>query len=453
MKYGCMAMVILLLLSLVGGGWYWYKQRNALPDWNLEEVDQGEIRQTISATGSLAAVTTVEVGCQISGILASISVDFNDNVKAGQVIAQLDSSTYEAQVEQATANLENAHAGERNSVAQIENLRASMLGAKADEQVGEANVRKAEVAVTDAERNYKRMKELAARKLISQSDLDSAETAFDSQKAALAGTRSQIATYRAKQEAITAQIAAAEAQHSGTLSQIRQMEALLNVSRINLGRTTICSPIDGVIVSRNVDVGQTVAASLQAPTLFTIANDLRHMQINTAVDEADIGKVKEGQPAFFTVDTFKGRTFKGRVEQVRLAPTISQNVVTYSVMVMVDNDDMVLKPGMTANVDILVEKKENVVRVPSRALFFKPPTAYMPANLPPFSEGSTQNARVWALSPASLPVPITIQTGISSTRYTEVIGDAVKPGQMLLVSDKASETAKNNRRSGGIRIH
>jgi len=448
MKYGCIAIVILFMLSLIGGGWYWYNQRNPSPVWNLEEITEGGIRQTISATGALAAVTTVEVGCQISGILASISVDFNDTVKEGQLLARLDPSTYEAQLEQSTANLENARANERNSVAQIANLRASMLGAQADEQVGLANVRKAEVAVTDAERNYKRMKELAARKLISQSDLDSAETAFDSQKAALQAVQSQMTVYKAKQGAITAQITAAEAQHSGTLAQIRQMEALLNVSRINLGRTSIFSPIDGVVVSRKVDVGQTVAASLQAPTLFTIAKDMRHMQIETAVDEADIGKVKEGQKAVFTVDTFKGRTFKGRVVQVRLSPTVSSNVVTYSVMVMVDNDDLVLMPGMTANVDILVDDREKVVRLPSRAMFFKPPTGYMPADLPPLPEGA-QFARVWMLSSDSQPLPITVKTGISSNNYTELIEGDLKPGQKVLVSDKASGSSKSSSRRGG----
>lgn len=450
MKYGCIAIVILLALGLTGGGWYWYSHRNPAPTWNFEEISEGEIRQTISATGALAAVTTVEVGCQISGILASISVDFNDTVKEGQLLARLDPSTYEAQLEQATANLESARANERDSVAQIENLRASMLGAQADEQVGLANVRKAEVAVADAERNYKRMKELAARRLISQSDLDSAQTAFDSQKAALQAVQSQMATYKAKQGAITAQIAAGEAQHSGKLSQIRQMEALLNVARINLGRTSIYSPIDGVIVSRKVDVGQTVAASLQAPTLFTIAKDMRRMQIETAVDEADIGKVKEGQKALFTVDTFKGRTFSGRVVQVRLSPTVTSNVVTYSVMVMVDNDDLVLKPGMTASVDILVDSREKAIRLPSRAMFFKPPTGYMPANLPPLPEGA-QYVRVWTLSSDSRPVPITVKTGISSSNHTELLEGDLKPGQKLLVSDKSSGSTSSSRR--GPRMH
>lgn len=447
MKYGCIAIVILTVVGLVGGGYYWYKSQNPPPTWNFEEVTEGDIRQTISATGSLAAVTTVEVGCQISGIIASISVDFNDTVTEGQLIAQLDPSTYEAQVEQATANLENARANERNSTAQIENLRASLLGAKADEQVGLANVRKAEVAVTDAERNFKRMKELAARKLISQSDLDSADTAFASQKAALQAVQSQMATYKAKQEAIAAQITAAEAQHTGTLSQIRQMEALLNVAKINLGRTRIYSPIDGVIVSRKVDVGQTVAASLQAPTLFTIAKDMRRMQIETNVDEADIGKVREGQKATFTVDTFKGRTFHGRVVQVRLSPTVTSSVVTYSVMVNVDNDDLVLLPGMTANVDILVDNREKVVRLPSRAMFFKPPTGFAPTDLDPLPEGA-EYARVWILSPASHPVPITVKTGITSNRFTELVEGDVKPGQKLLVSDQSSSSGSRRRRGG-----
>lgn len=451
MKYGCIAIVILLVVGLVGGGWYVYKLRNVPPTWNFEEVTEGEIRQTISATGSLAAVTTVEVGCQVSGIIASISVDFNDVVKEGQLIAQLDPSTHEAQVEQATANLESARSSERNSAAQIQNLRASMLGAKADEQVGLANVRKAEVAVADAERNYMRMKELATRRLISQSDLDSAQTSFDSQKAALEAVKSQMATYRAKQESVEAQIAAAEAQHAGTFSQIRQMEALLNVAKINLSRTKIFSPIDGVIVSRKVDVGQTVAASLQAPTLFTIAKDMRRMQIETAVDEADIGMVKEGQSAQFTVDTFKGRTFRGRVVQVRLAPTITSNVVTYSVIVMVDNDDLVLKPGMTASVDFLVEHRKNAIRLPSRALFFKPPEGYAPASLPDLPEGPNY-ARVWILSSGSKPLPITVKTGISSNRHTELLEGDLKPGQNLLVSNKAAESGRSGRR-GGIRIH
>ncbi|HOY66066.1 MAG TPA: efflux RND transporter periplasmic adaptor subunit, partial [Candidatus Ozemobacteraceae bacterium] len=364
---------------------------------------------------------------------------------------QLDPSTHQAQVEQATANLENARANERNSTAQIQNLRASMLGAKADEQVGLANVRKAEVAVTDAERSYKRMKELAARRLVSQSDLDSAETAFASSKAALEAVKSQMATYRAKQGSIEAQIEAAQAQHSGTLSQIRQMEALLNVAKINLSRTNIYSPIDGVVVSRKVDVGQTVAASLQAPTLFTIAKDMRRMQIETAVDEADIGMVKEGQTAQFTVDTFKGRTFKGRVSQVRLSPTISSNVVTYSVMVMVDNDDLVLMPGMTANVEILVESREKVIRIPSQALFFKPPTGYAPAKLPPLPEGN-QHVRVWILSSDAMPLPVTVKTGISSSRYTELVEGDLKPGQQLLVTNKSAGNGRSRSPRGPIRL-
>jgi HlyD family secretion protein len=441
MKYGCITILFLLVIGLVVGGWYLYQWRKPAPTWNLEDVTEGNIRQTISATGSLAAVTTVQVGCQISGIIASIAVDFNDTVKEGQIIAQLDPSTHEAQLEQATANLENARANEQSSVAQIENLRASIHGAKADEKVGLAKVDKAEVAVTDAERNFKRMKALAERRLIAQSDFDSAETAFNSQKAALKAEQSQIMAYKAKQDAIVAQITAAEAQRRGALSQIRQMEALLKVARINLGRTSIFSPIDGVIVSRKVDVGQTVAASLQAPTLFTIAKDMRRMQIETAVDEADIGQVKEGQEALFSVDTFKNRIFKGCVNQVRLSPTVSSNVVTYSVMVMVDNDDLVLLPGMTANVEILVNNREKIVRLPSQALLFKPPAGYMPAEMPILPEG-TKYAHVWTLSSSSMPIPIKVKMGVYDDKYTELEDGDLKPGQKILVGTGSAKKSK-----------
>lgn len=442
MRYGCLALISIFLLGLGVGGWYVFQMRNQPPEWVLEKVTEGAIRQTISATGSLAAVTTVEVGCQISGIIASIAVDFNDRVREGQLIAQLDSSTYEAQLEQATANLESARSNEQNSLSQIENLRASIHGIKADEEVGTANLRKAEVAVTDAERNFKRMKELVERRLVSQSEFDAAESALDGQKAGFQAAKSQMNTYKAKMNSVNAQISSAEAQHHGALSQIRQMEALVRVARINLERTRIYSPIDGVVVSRKVDVGQTVAASLQAPTLFTIAKDLRRMQIETDVDEADIGQVKEGQSASFTVDTFKGRTFKGTVMQVRLSPSVSSNVVTYSVMVMVDNDDLVLLPGMTANVEILVNDREKIIRLPSRALLFKPSAAFMPAGLPPLPEG-TEHAYVWGLSPASRPVPIKVRMGIFDDRHTELVEGDLKPGQKLLVGDNSAQRAKS----------
>lgn len=434
-------LVIGILLSALGAAGYWYYRRATRhPGFNTEEVDQGDVRQTISATGSLAALTTVEVGCQISGILASISVDFNDRVTAGQLIAQIDPSTYEAQVLQAMANLENAKAGERNLTAQITNIQGSLLSVKADAQVQKANIRKAEVTLAEANRNLKRNEDLFARKLISAADRDSINASADTAEASLQAARAQYDSSLAKEKSVLAQIESAKAQLEGSAAQIRQMEALLSVSKINLGRTRIYSPIDGVIISRAVDVGQTVAASLQAPTLFTIANDLRRMQINTSVDEADIGKVQLGQTVSFTVDAYRERVFKGKVGQVRLLPTTTQNVVTYSVMVNVDNDDLSLKPGMTANVEILVDQRENVLRIPTKALFFKPSKELL-AQLPsqPETGSASKTTRIWIVKhPSNLASlrPIEVKTGLSNTSTAELIEPKLEIGSLVVIGER-----------------
>jgi HlyD family secretion protein len=363
--------LVVLILGSIGAGGYWYYQKNGAVGWLTETADQGDIRQVISATGSLDAFTLVQVGCQISGIIASIAVDFNDPVHAGQLIAEIDPSTHEAQVQQATANLQNARASERNIAAQLENLKASLLTAQSDETIARANAKKTRVQMGEAQRNAKRMEELFRKKLISTADYESASANFEVMAANVDSAEAQILATKSKQSSVLAQMQASKAQLEGSGFQIQQQEAQLNVAKINLSRTKIFSPIDGVVISRNVDVGQTVAASLQAPTLFTIAQDLKVMQINTSVDEADIGGVKEGQKVSFTVDAHRGRTFSGVVHQVRLSPTVAQNVVNYSVMVNVDNPDLALKPGMTANVEIILEERFNVVRIPTRALFFK----------------------------------------------------------------------------------
>lgn len=434
-------LIPVVLLSALGAAGYWYYRRSTrFPGFNTEEVDKGEVRQTISATGSLAALTTVEVGCQISGILASISADFNDLVTAGQLIAQIDPSTYEAQVQQAMANLENAHASERNLTAQVTNLQGNLLSVKADAQVQKANIRKAEVALEEAARNLKRNEDLYARKLISASDRDSIKAAADSAEASLQAAKAQCDSSLAKEKSVLAQIESAKAQLEGSAAQIRQMEALLNVSKINLSRTRIYSPIDGVVISRAVDVGQTVAASLQAPTLFTIANDLRKMQINTSVDEADIGKVLLGQVVNFSVDAYRDRTFKGKVGQVRLLPTTTQNVVTYSVMVNVDNDDLSLKPGMTANVEILVDQRENVIRIPTKALFFKPSKellARLPS--PPEPASASKSTRIWTVKrPSDLTSfrPIEVKTGLSNTSTVEILDPKIEIGTLVVIGER-----------------
>jgi HlyD family secretion protein len=265
----------------------------------------------------LQAVVTVQVGSQVSGTIEKLFADFNTKVKSGQVVAQLNQDKFKAAADQARANLLAA----------------------------QSNLAKTRVSLADTHRTLERSRELRKRDIMAQSEFDAAQTAYD----------------------------AAVAQLEVNKAQAAQAQAALNQASVDLNNTVIRSPVDGIVISRNVDVGQTVAASLQAPTLFTIANDLAKMEVHTNVDEADVGNVSEGQEVTFTVDAFPARRFRGRVHQVRNAPTVVQNVVTYDAVVRIDNKELLLKPGMTANVQFLVNRKEGVLTIPNMALRFKPP--------------------------------------------------------------------------------
>lgn len=311
------AVIIAILLAAVAA-WAWrgHGAEKEASGWRTARVDRGDIRVTISSTGALSAMSTVVVGSEISGKVTDVLVDYNDRVHKGQVLARIDPSTYEAQIAQGTA----------------------AVGA------AQANASEAAAAVRNAELDFRRKAELGAQKLVAQADVDQARAALQQARARLTATRAQIA----------------------------QQQAGTRTSRLNLGRTEIRSPVDGVVITRSVEPGQTVAASLQAPELFKLAEDLSKMKIELAVDEADIGQVKVGQRASFTVDAFPDRRFDGEVSQIRLASTTTNNVVTYPVVIVVDNSEGVLLPGMTANAEIVVSQRENVLRVPNAALRFKP---------------------------------------------------------------------------------
>jgi len=297
--------IIVAVLAVVAAGAFFFVRGRAdgKPKWRTQAVDRGTIEVTVSATGTIQPVEKVEVGSQVSGTLSWLGADFNDRVRKGQVIAQLEPSSF------------------RTAVAQ-----------------SEANLARAQAALAEATRNFERAKELRARNVVAQVDLDAAEAAHDQRRA-----------------------------------EVKQAQASLSSARVNLGYTTITSPIDGVVIARAVDIGQTVAASLSAPRLFQIAGDLTRMQVETKIDEADIGRVVPGLSATFTVDAFPDDTFEGNVRQVRLEPVTEQNVVTYTTVIDVANPDLKLKPGMTANVTIRIEKKDDVLRIPNAALRFRPP--------------------------------------------------------------------------------
>ncbi len=464
MKKLIIAAILLIVLTAGIGGWF-YWGKSAMPrSYATEEISRGNIRNTISSSGSLAAMTTVEVGSQVSGNILKLYADFNDTVKAGQLIAELESSAFEAQLQQAKANLESAIASELGIQAQMKNLEASRLTARADYQSAMANIRKAEVAVGEAERNSRRIAELFERKLVSASERDTAQASLDSQKASLDMTRAQGEASRVREKAVDAQFEALAADRKGAQARIRQMEAQLSVSQINLDRTKIFSPIDGVVISRDVDEGQTVAASLQAPKLFVIAQDLKKMQIDTAVDETDIGVVAPGQPVTFTVDAYKDRTFNGLVHQVRLSPTETSNVITYSVMVTVENDDLQLKPGMTANAEILVGERQNVLRLPVKALYFKAPEDLLKmsrnANMNGNGNGKGSNATdtipIWVMPSDGRPAMKTVKIGFSNQEFYELPNGELKEGDRVITGIRGEtvngSSSGNSQRGSGVRV-
>ncbi|HET9491574.1 MAG TPA: efflux RND transporter periplasmic adaptor subunit [Methylomirabilota bacterium] len=364
----------LVTLAVAAGVWgYFYVQSGGnAPQYRLGRVERGPLTAAVSATGTLNAVKTVQVGSQVSGQIKELLADFNSVVRQGQIIARLDPVTFEAKVNQARAEVEGAHAAVLNQQAQVERARAEVENVRAAHAESRAQTARAQVALADARRDLERKTELFRRELIARSEQDTAQATFDSAEAALEAAHAKEQAGLASISSAQAQRRVADAQLKTAEAQVRQKQAALQQAQADLAHTIIRAPVDGVVVSRQVDVGQTVAASLQAPVLFTIAQDLTKMQVDTSVDEADIGRVTLDGPATFTVDAFPGETFAGRVTQIRKAPQVVQNVVTYIVVVAVDNPRGRLLPGMTANARLVVAEKAEALKVPNAALRFRP---------------------------------------------------------------------------------
>ena len=381
----------LLVVGALAGGAVWgylYTQSvGSGPKYRLARVERGPLTAAVSATGNLNAVITVQVGSQVSGQIKELLVDFNSVVRKGQVVARIDPDIFRAKVNQAKAELDVARASVLNQQAQVERARADVENARAALAEARAQTAKAQVAVLDTRRDRERKSELFARQLIAKSEMDSAQAAHDSALAQLDSVRAREQALASAINSALAQLRVAEAAHAAARATVEQRRAALEQAQVDLDHTTIRAPVDGVVVSRQVDVGQTVAASLQAPILFTIAQDLTKMQVETSVDEADIGRIRLEDHATFTVDAFPGETFSGTVVQIRKAAQIVQNVVTYTVVVAVGNPAGRLLPGMTANVKLVVAEKPSVLRVPNAALRFRPPGAETPAAGSPAAPG------------------------------------------------------------------
>jgi HlyD family secretion protein len=402
MKRLILVVLAVLLAGAVGVAAYYTRANDtAHPSFTTAVVTSGPVVNRVEATGTLQAVTTVAVGSQVSGTISSLHADFNSRVRKGQVLARLEPSLFQTQVEQAEATVQRL----------------------------QADVERAVVEVEDAAAKLRRAEQLSTQQLIAASDLDTARTTARQAEAALKSARAQVA----------------------------QARAAVNQSRVNLGHATITAPVDGIVVSRNVDVGQTVAASMQAPTLFVLAEDLARMQVNASVDESDIGQIQPGQQVTFQVDAYPDQVFTGSVRQVRLDPVVEQNVVSYVTVIDVPNPELKLKPGMTANVSVEIARADDALRVPNAALRFGPDPEVLQAL------GGAQRARrdtgqrgarpadrsaqsVWVLTEPGLR-RTAVQTGINDGTTTAITGGDLREGARVVTGVAAAGTTAA--RSGG----
>jgi len=466
------------------------RQKAANNEFFTARADKGPIRNVVNATGVVQTVVTVQVGSQVSGQVLELFADFNSVVKRGQLLARLDPRNFEAQVQNARATVAAAQARVRSSEAEIQTNKASI-------QSSRANLEAAKVARDNGLTLFNRAKDLMNKGLSSQNDLDNAKANSDSAQAKYEQAQASL-------DQVTAQTASSVAQVEQTKAQLQQSQADLERANLNLEYCNIHSPVDGVVISRNVDVGQTIAASMQAPTLFSIANDLSRMQVNASVDEADIGNISAAEDVRFTVDAYPNDVFRGRIAEIRLSPQTVQNVVTYSVILSIDNSEMKLRPGMTANITITVDQRDNVLKIPNAALRYTPPgqarpegrmtgrgrggsnpedepaAPASPAPPPraraeaavPLAPGQNWNpsdkikflapkkrterpGSVWILNAEKKPELRQVMLGITDGAATEIVSGDLNPNDIVIVGDSTqtgSAPAQNQRGGFGFGI-
>ncbi len=441
--------VLVIFLVVFGGVYLLSGGEDRAAGYRVAKVEKGPISSFVSTTGTLNAVITVQVGSQISGQIRELLADFNSEVHAGKVIARIDPRIFEAKVKQADAELAVAKANVVIQKANVEKARTDLDNSVAALASGKAQTEKARVVVADAKRTLERRRELHKRGAMSENEMDSAQAAYDQVIAQLKSAEAQEQAEASLVASKEAALKMARAQVDYALEQVNQREAALRQAQVDLEHTFILSPVDGIVIERAVDVGQTVAASLQAPKLFTIAQDLRKMQVETSVDEADIGRIQVNQRTTFTVDAFPGQEFAGRVKQIRKAPLTVQNVVTYTVVISAENPELRLFPGMTANVKIFVDERPAAVKVPNSALRFRLADEEVSTNpgeggnpgrkekAQQVSEGRetgpASKGRVWVVGREGKPIPLDVMTGISDGSFTEVVGGEVSAGQEVII--------------------
>ena len=398
-------------------------------------VEHGDINVAVSATGNPNAVVTVQVGTQVSGVILALFADFNTKVTKGQLIARIEPAPFQAKVDQAQANLDASRAAVANAQAVIQQAMAGIQAANSSLAAAQANVVKGEAVAEDAKVKVDRRVIMVKQGADSKEDLETAQTTYQS---AVADNSALVAQQHAAEDSVKvaqAQLKVANSLLAASQAQVKQFTAALQSTQLDLDHTKIAAPVDGVVVSRNVDVGQTVAASLAAPTLFLIAQDLTKMQVDTNVSEADVGRVRVDQPATFTVDAYPGQVFTGAVTSIRKAPINVANVITYDAVIGVSNLDLKLFPGMTANVKIMVNQRPNVLKVPNAALRYHPASETAAASAgKTVRKGAAPEKAVWLLEADNQQQRVVVATGESDGAFTEVTQGGLKDGDRVIVA-------------------
>jgi HlyD family secretion protein len=453
-------LVVVVAIALFSRG----RQKTSTTQFFTATVDKGSLRNIVSATGVIQTVVTVQIGSQVSGQVEELYADFNSVVKRGQLLAKLDARNFQAQVENAQASVTASRARVRSAEADQRSQAANLLSAR-------ANLQAAKVARDNTATLFQRASELSKSGVTSKNDYDNAQANAESAAAKLDQAQAAVAQVEAQNNVSAAQLEQVRA-------QLQQSEADLERAKLNLEYCNIYSPVDGVVISRNIDVGQTLAASLQAPTLFTIANDLTRMQVNANIDEADIGNISEQVDVRFTVDAYPNEIFRGHISEIRLNPQTVQNVVTYSVILSIQNPEMKLKPGMTANITITVDQRNDALKVPNAALRYTPRgfrrEDLRQESVPSASETESEEAPritqkrvappvqlapgqrwdpsqkikfaaprrvvqrpgiVFVEDEQRMPVPKKVLLGITDGSATEVISGEIKPGDVVIIGD------------------
>jgi HlyD family secretion protein len=437
-KWAKWALVIGIVAVLGISVELWRMHTQGAVGYDTVAVERGLIQASVTATGTLNAVVDVQVGSQVSGNIKGLFADFNTKVTKGQLVALIDPEAFQAQVDQAQAALGSVHSASTTLEAQVIKASADVAGTIASEKGVESIAAKDRANELNTKTQWQRADSLFSGGLIAQQDRDSAKATYDAAQAQLAADQSQIEAAKQTIQSSQAQVQVVRSQLSSGRAQERQAQAVLDQAKINLAHTRITAPVDGTVIARRMDVGQTVAASFAAPTIFEIAQDLTKMQLDTNVDESDIGNITAGQTATFTVDAYPGTTFRGQVTNVRKAPINAQNVVTYDVVIAVSNPDLKLFPGMTANAKILTAKLDDSLKVPNAVLRLHPSAAVLnQVGLPPPQTGKPT---IYVVPGGKLQaIPVTF--GISDGKFTAVTTGDLQVGEPVVVRFTTSATA------------